>query len=192
MLNTCYFLLSLMAPDLTATEVKILAALQENPRVSVSELANIVKVSRPTINKILASLVGYEKILLASGLNAKAHNCKLANVGINVPTAESRSEVIDILNHCPKVLNFYRTTDQANLLVTLCGEDEQSITSHVNCLGDLEHVEVKYSHSLGSPLKNMAIPIRIGDNSKTPCGRNCFECMSYQNEWCAGCFTYHE
>jgi DNA-binding Lrp family transcriptional regulator len=181
-----------MAPNLTNTEVKILAALQDNPRVSVSELSTIVKVSRPTINKILASLIENEKILLSSGLNAKVHHCKLANVGINVPSSDSRSEIIKILNQCPKVLNIYRTTDQANLLVTLCGEDEQSITSHVNCLGDLEHVEVKYSHSLGTPLKNMAIPIRIGDNSDTPCGRNCYECLSYQNEWCGGCFTYSE
>lgn len=181
-----------MAPDLTDTEVKILAALQDNPRISVSELSTIVKVSRPTINKILASLIKNEKILLTSGLNAKVHNCKLANVGISVPSSEARSEIIKILNQCPKVLNIYRTTDQANLLVTLCGADEQSITSHVNCLGDLEHVEVKYSHSLGTPLKNLAIPIRIGDNSNTPCGRNCYECLSYQNEWCGGCFTYSE
>jgi DNA-binding Lrp family transcriptional regulator len=181
-----------MAPNLTNTEVKILAALQDNPRVSVSELSTIVKVSRPTINKILASLIENEKILLSSGLNAKVHHCKLANVGINVPSSDSRSEIIKILNQCPKVLNIYRTTDQANLLVTLCGEDDQSITSHVNCLGDLAHVEVKYSHSLGTPLKNMAIPVRIGDNSDTPCGRNCYECLSYQNEWCGGCFTYSE
>ena len=181
-----------MSPDLTDTEVKVLAALQENPRVSVSELSNIVKVSRPTINKILASLIGNEKILITSGLNAKAHNYKLANVGINVSSSEARSEVIEILNQCPKVLNIYRTTDQANLLVTLCGSDEQSITSHVNCLGDLNHVDIKYSHSLGTPLKNMAIPIRIGDNSKTPCGRSCYECMSFKNEWCGGCFTYSE
>jgi len=181
-----------MTPSLTDTEVKLLAALQENPRVSVSELSNIVKVSRPTINKILVSLVESEKILLASGLNAKVHQCKLANVGINVPSSDARSEILDILNQCPKVLNMYRTTDQANLLITLCGEDEQSITSHINCLGDLEHVEVKYSHSLGTPLKNLAIPVRIGDNSNTPCGRSCYECMSYQNEWCGGCFTFPE
>lgn len=181
-----------MAPDLTATEVRILAALQENPRVSVSELANKVKVSRPTINKILASLIENEKIMLTSGLNAKVHHCKVANVGINVASGDSRSKIINILDVCPNVINIYRTTDQANLLVTICGADEQSITSHVNCLGDLEEVEVKYSHSLGTPLKNLAIPISIGDNSNTPCGRNCFECLSYQNEWCGGCFTFSE
>jgi len=181
-----------MAPNLDATEVKILAALQNNPRISVSELSTLVKVSRPTINKILASMIANEKILLISGLNARVHQCKLANVGINVPTAKSRAEVINILNKCPKVLNIYRTTDQANLLITLCGGDEQSLTSTVNCIGDLEHVDVKYSHSLGTPLKNMALPIHIGDNSNTPCERNCYECMSYQNEWCPGCFTFSE
>ncbi len=181
-----------MAPNLNATEVKILDALQKNPRISVSELSTLVKVSRPTINKILASMIGDEKILLTSGLNAKVHQCKLANVGINVPTPKSRSEVTEILSKCPKVLNIYRTSDQANLLVTLCGNDEQSITSTVNCIGDIEQVEVKYSQYLGTPLTNMPLPIHVGDNSNTPCERNCYECMSYKNEWCAGCFTFHE
>ncbi len=181
-----------MAPNFNNTEVKILAALQKNPRISVSELSTIVKVSRPTINKVLASMLEDERILLTSGLNAKAHQCKIANVGINVSTPESRSKTIEILYKCPKVLNIFRTTDQANLLITLYGSDEQSITSTVNCIGDLEHVEVKYSHSLGTPLKNMVLPVLIGDNSDTPCGRNCFDCMNYNNEWCSGCFSFAE
>ena len=181
-----------MAPNLNATEVKILDALQKNPRISVSELSTLVKVSRPTINKILTSMIGNEKILLTSGLNAKAHQCKLANVGINVSTPKSRSEVIKILSKCPKILNIYRISDQANLLITMCGGDEQSITSTVNCIGDIEQVEVKYSQYLGAPLINMPLPIHIGDNTNTPCARNCYECMSYKNKWCTGCFTFTE
>jgi DNA-binding Lrp family transcriptional regulator len=181
-----------MVPNLNDTEVKILDALQKNPRISVSELSTHVKVSRPTINKILASMIGEEKILLTSGLNAKVHQCKFANVGINVTTPKSRSEVIELLSECPKVLNIFRTSDQANLMVTLYGGDEQSITSTVNCIGDIEQVEVKYSQNLGTPLTNMPLPIRIGDNSNTPCDRNCYECMSYINQWCAGCYTFNE
>ena len=181
-----------MAPNFNGTEVKILDALQKNPRISVSELSTLVKVSRPTINKILVSMIENEKILLISGLNAKVHQCKLANVGINVPTPKSRLEVIELLSKCPKVLNIYRTTDQANLLITLCGGDEQSITSTVNCIGDIDQVEVKYSQYLGTPLINMALPVHIGDNSNTPCARNCYECESYKKEWCAGCFTFNE
>ena len=125
-----------MKPDLSETEVKIVAALQENPRVSVSELSTIAGVSRPTVNKILSSLTEDEKILLSSGINARTQKCTIANVGINVTTPEARSEVVEILSKCPKVLNIYRTTAQANLLVTLCGVDDQSITSTVNCIGD--------------------------------------------------------
>ena len=178
--------------DLTDTEVKIIAALQENPRMSVSELATMSNVSRPTVNKILASLFGDNKMLFSSGINAKTYKCKVANVGVNVTTPESRSKVIEILGKCPKVLNIYRTAAQANLLVTLFGENEESITSTVNCINDIEEVEVKYSHHLGTPLKNMAIPIRTGDNSQTPCGRSCFECASHKNEWCSGCFSFNK
>lgn len=181
-----------MALDLTETEVKILEALQENPRISISELIGIAGVSRPTVTKILNSLIENEKILLTSGLNAKTHKCKLAQVGINVSTPEARAQIIDILSQCPKVLNLYRTNASANILVTLCSDDEQSITSTVNCFGDIDRVEIKFSQSLGTPLKDIGIPVHTGDNENTPCGRNCYTCSSYKNDWCAGCYTYSE
>ena len=179
-----------MAPDLNEIEVQILAALQENPRMSVSEISRKVTASRPTVIKILTTMMTDEKLIISAGINARTQNYRLANVGINVLTPEARTNFINILDNCPKVLNIYRTTDQANMLITIFGIDEQSITSTINCIGDLEHVEVKYSYSLGSPLKDLDIPIAIGDNSHTPCNRNCYKCMSFQNSWCSGCYTF--
>ncbi|MCJ7731356.1 winged helix-turn-helix transcriptional regulator [Candidatus Bathyarchaeota archaeon] len=181
-----------MAPELEEIEVQILVALQENPRISISELSTKVKASRPTIIKTLTAMMEENKLLISSGVNARTNDCRLANVGINVSTPAARSRIIDVLQKCPKVLNIYRTTDQANLLITLCGVDEKSITSTINCIGDLENVEVKYSQSLGVPLKDLIIPISVGDNSRTACGRNCDECMSRQNSWCSGCYTFTE
>jgi DNA-binding Lrp family transcriptional regulator len=179
-----------MALDLDKIEVQILATLQENPRMSISKLSTKVNASRPTIIKTLTTMMAKEKLIISSGINARTQGYRLVNIGINVLTPEARSRFINILKNCPKVLNIYRTTDQANLVLTLCGLDEQSITSTINCIGDLDNVEIKYSNSLGIPLKDLNIPIAIGDNSNTPCNRNCYECMSFQNSWCAGCYTF--
>jgi DNA-binding Lrp family transcriptional regulator len=178
-----------MSLNLDKIEAKILLALQDNPRITVAGLSTLLGVSRPTINKTLDEMLGQEKILLSAGVNAKHQNCKLANVGISVSTPEQRSKVVDILGKCPKILNIYRTTDAANLLVTLYGFDEQSITSTINCIGDLDQVEIKYSNYLGTPLKKLSIPIVTGDNSHTPCGKNCSKCMNHKNDWCSGCYT---
>ncbi|MBE0634141.1 winged helix-turn-helix transcriptional regulator, partial [Candidatus Bathyarchaeota archaeon] len=124
-----------MAPELEEIEVQILVALQENPRISISELSTKVKASRPTIIKTLTAMMEENKLLISSGVNARTNDCRLANVGINVSTPAARSRIIDVLQKCPKVLNISRTTDQANLLITLCGVDEKSITSTINCIG---------------------------------------------------------
>jgi DNA-binding Lrp family transcriptional regulator len=181
-----------MQLNLNKVEAKILLALQENPRITISALSTLLGVSRPTINKTLDELKDSEKILITAGINAKYQKCKLSNIGINVVTPENRSKVVEILRKCPKILNIYRTPNAANLVVTLYGLDEQSITSTMNCIGDLDQVEIKFSNYLGTPLKNVAIPIVKGDNSQTPCGKNCLECMNHKNEWCSGCFTYTE
>lgn len=181
-----------MLLNLDEIEAKLLLALQENPRISISGLSTSLGVSRPTINKALDELLKQEKILIIAGVNAKYQKCKIANVGISVLTPDNRSKVVDILSKCPKILNIFRTPNTANMVVTLYGLDEQSITSTMNCIGDLDQVEIKFSNYLGTPLKNMAIPIVVGNNTNTPCGKNCLECMNYKNEWCSGCYTYHE
>ena len=179
-----------MQLNLDEIEAKLLLELQENPRMSISGLSTLLGVSRPTINKTLDEMFKQEKMLITAGINAKYQKCKLANIGISVLTPDNRSRVVDILSKCPKILNIYRTPNTANLIVTLYGLDEQSITSTMNCIGDLDQVEIKFSNYLGTPLKNMAIPIVKGDNSDTPCGKNCFECMNHKNEWCTGCYTH--
>ena len=178
-----------MSLNLDKLEAKLLLALQDDPRMSVAGLSTIQGVSRPTINKALDAMFGQEKILLSAGVNAKYHNIKLVNIGISVSTPEQRSKVVALLGNCPKILNIYRTTDAANLLVTLYGFDEQSITSTINCIGDLDQVEIKFSTYLGAPLKKLSIPIVTGDNSHTPCGKNCSECMNHKNDWCSGCYA---
>jgi DNA-binding Lrp family transcriptional regulator len=121
-------------------------ALQENPRMSISELSTKVDASRPKIIKTFTNMMEKEKLIISSGINARTQRYRLVNVGINVLTPEARTSFITNLKNCPKVLNIYRTTDQANLVVTICGVDEQSITSTINCIGDLDHVEIKYSN----------------------------------------------
>ena len=178
-----------MAPRLNQVQVQILAALQENPRMSISELSQRVDVSRPTVIKTFKELIEQDLILISAGLNAQTNNYLMANLGLRVNTPNRRAQIVDILKKCPKVMNIYRINDQANLLVEICGPDETSITSTINCIGDLDQVEIKYTQHLGAPLTNLNIPIGIGDNTNTPCGKNCFECVNNENEWCNGCFT---
>jgi DNA-binding Lrp family transcriptional regulator len=158
--------------------------------MSISELSKQVDASRPTVIKTLKAMTDEGLILLSAGINAHINDYKIATLGIYVATPEERANVIEILKQCPKVLNIFRMNDQANLLLELCGPDEQSLISTVNCIGDLEQIEIKYSRSLGVPLKNMSIPIEVGDNTNTPCGKNCTECVNNHNSWCNGCYTF--
>jgi DNA-binding Lrp family transcriptional regulator len=181
-----------MAPELNDIQIQILDALNENPRMSITGISKQVEASRPTVMKILKSMIKDEVLLISSGINANSHNYQISKLGIYVSSPEKRAQIIDILINCPKVLNIYRISDQANLLLELYGPDKKSLTSIINCIGDLEHVEIKYHHYLGEPLKNVSIPIIIGDNSNTPCGKNCNICFNNHNTWCNGCYTFQK
>lgn len=171
-------------------QLKILAELQENPRISISELSERVGVSKSVVSKALKTMIEDKGVTFSAGLDSQSYDFKMANLGINILDREKRDQVIDILKKCPKVLNIFKVSHRANLLLELIGFNEQSITSTVNCIGELDKVQIEYTDYLGAPLKKTNIPIVQGDNSKTPCGKSCIQCIHYKKSWCAGCYAF--
>jgi len=175
---------------LSDLEMRIIAALREDPRMTVTELSRKVGASRPTILKSIRKLVSSGEMLLCCGVNAKEMDIKMAQVGIQVRSPSARAGIVEALSKCPHVVNIFRVTDGVNLLVQVWGREEAFITSLANCIGDLEDVEVKYCRQLGTPLVDTLIPMIPGDNSSTPCGKNCRQCQNLANNWCDGCYPF--
>ena len=177
-----------MSDNVDDLDLKIVFELQENGRATITELADKVGSSRPTVTNRLKRLLDEDIVLVTGGVNMTKFGYKMACIGLEVTSSETRKDLEGFLTHCPRVINIFRTTDKANLHVALWGEDDRALQSTVETMRDAENVDVVYAHYLGTPIYG-EVPIRVfsKDGTVSPCEKNCVECLRYQNVWCPGC-----
>ena len=177
-----------MSDKLDDLDLKIVRKLQIDGRVSVTELAEAVGSSRPTVTSRLNRLLGSKMVIIKSGLDLRRLGFKVAHVGLEVRTDKTRKEMETFLRNCPRVLNVFRTFERANVLLSVWGEDDQTINSTIESFGDQRNVNIIFTHYLGTPIHgDVVINVEAGKSGETPCGAKCGECHRYQNSWCRGC-----
>lgn len=177
-----------MAVELDSLDIKILLELQRDGRASITGIAENVGASRPTITNRLKRLIDDKLVIIRGGLNVKKFGFKMACVGLEVKSDDSRREVERRLKGCPRVLNIFRTPDKANVHLAVWGEDDQTINSTVESFRDMPNVDLVYTHYLGAPIHgDLAINIHPAMLKEAPCGNICSDCYRYANGWCIGC-----
>jgi hypothetical protein len=95
--------------------------------------------------------------------------------------------VIKSFQDCPRVLSIARSTEKANILVMVWGEDDSTLKSTVESFRDLVNVSIVFSHYFGTPLSQVIVPFVSGDEDISPCGSRCDVCNRYHSNWCLGC-----
>jgi len=169
-------------------DLRIIYQLQKNGRTSITDLANILGASRPTVTNRLKRLIEGELLIIRGGLNLRKFDLKMANVGLEVKSDEARKEVEHYLKDCPRVLNIFRTPGKANIHLLVWGEDDQTINSTIESFRDLQNVEIVYTRYLGTPIHGDAmVKVELSEDDETPCGKVCSACYRYNNAWCLGC-----
>jgi len=169
-------------------DFKILKEMGANPRISITELAQNINSSRPTVTNRLSRLEEAGLISLVGGLSLMNLGFKMATVGLEIRTEETRTTVIEHLKSCPRVQTIFRTPGKANLEVGVWGEDDQTINSTVESFRDFPNVQVIHSNYLGTPISGrMTLNMRLGDAEKAPCSKDCVNCGRYTSGWCIGC-----
>jgi len=179
-----------LAKKLDDLDFKILHQVQNNGRISITELAESVDSSRPTVTSRLRQLLNNGQIIISGGLSLKAAEYKMACVGLEVKNEESRIKMEQYLSNCPRVVFVFRTPEKANVFVGIWGEEDQILNSTIESFRDHQDVDVIYSHYLGTPIYgDIPINVNMAKDEKAPCGVVCSECNRYENEWCLGCLV---
>jgi Lrp/AsnC family leucine-responsive transcriptional regulator len=177
-----------MANKIDALDLKIIYHLQNDGRVSLTELAEKVRSSRQTVATRLKRLMDDELVIVKGGFDLRKFGFKMASVGLEVKNEATRQDVEKHLKNCPRVLTIFRTPEKANIHIDVWGEDDQTLNSTIESFRDLENVEVIYNHYLGLLIHGDVIVSVVPNKSNvTPCGRKCSDCYRYNNLWCAGC-----
>jgi DNA-binding Lrp family transcriptional regulator len=169
-------------------DLKILYELQKDGRISITEIAENVGSSRPTVTNRVKQLLESRSVIIEAGLNITAAGYKMACVGLEVSNEETRKNVEHMLKNCPRVLNVFRTPEKANIHIAVWGEEDQTINSTIESFRDLQDVDIVYTHYLGTPIHgDIGIKITPIISEETPCGKICSDCHRYENKWCLGC-----
>ena len=179
-----------MDKKLDLLDLKIIEELQRDGRISITDIAENVGSSRLTTSKRLKRLIENKKVIIRGGLNAKKMGFQLACVGLEVRSDTGRREVEYRLKGCPRVLNIFRTTEKANVHLSVWGENDQCIKSTIESFREIPDADLIYSHYLGTPMHGeLPLSIHTKKFETAPCGQNCSKCYRYTNELCLGCPT---
>ncbi|HUS78082.1 MAG TPA: winged helix-turn-helix transcriptional regulator [Patescibacteria group bacterium] len=169
-------------------DLKIISHLQKEGRISITELAEKIGSSRPTITNRLRRLLEEDIVKVRSGLNLSKLGFKMACLGLDIKDENAWKMMRTVMEGCPRVMSVFRTTEKSNVHLSMWAEDESSLNSTIESFRENPNVEVVYAHYLGTPIQgNAIVNICSGECGNPPCGRDSVECPRYKNGWCRGC-----
>ena len=174
---------------LSKRDVDIISALMADGRKSVTQLANETRLSRPTVTNRLDKLLKSKVISVDPGLNLRKLECPTAVVTVETEGVEQRRKIEKTLARCPRVIMMLRLAEKANLMVTLYGEDQDSLRSTIESIGSWPGAHVLGVNHAEPPLypDTFRVPVTNQKEDIAPCGKDCSECPNYLIKECLGC-----
>jgi DNA-binding Lrp family transcriptional regulator len=174
---------------LSKRDIDIISALVADGRKSVTQLAKETNLSRPTVTNRLDKMLKSKIISVDPGLNLRKLECPTSAVTVETEGVEQRRKIEKTLARCPKVIMMLRLAEKANLMVTLYGEDQDSLRSTIESIGSWPGAHVLSVNHAEPPLypDTFRVPVTNQKEDIAPCGKDCSECPNYLIKECLGC-----
>ena len=179
-----------MSKTVDQLDMKILKALSEDSRKSNTAIAKEVGASRPTIIARIDKLIENKIVDVGAKVNVTKLGFKLVNVHFQMDQKESEQELVERISACPRVLQLFESVGKRNFTAIIFVENADSIISVIECFRNALHARVSSWHRV-RPLigETFNMKINVEKCAKTPCGKVCGLCLSYQQLECIGCPT---
>ncbi|MFX1526756.1 MAG: Lrp/AsnC family transcriptional regulator [Promethearchaeota archaeon] len=160
-------------------DLKLISLLQEDPNLTHYQIAEIVNRSQPTVGTRLRKLKEKGILQLQAGLNFKKIGIQLAFVNLNTKNPE---EIVDMVNHCPFMLNAFRLSGKYNLSILIANTDIKKLNNVVDQhFRDNSNVHEILLEFITDTVKNFVLPIDTDSELMFPnledgCSTNCKYC----------------
>jgi len=174
----------------------LIKQLRSDGRKTFKELGESIGFTSLGAKKRIEKLLKKNIIHISALVNTDALDLRLALILLEIENAETMRKIIDRYSKCPRVINFFTTMGGYNLIALVMAEDQATLESESmeKCaLRSGEGIRRSEFYLIGRvhhypflPLKADALKEK-GD--VTPCGVQCKECPSFQDEKCFGCPT---
>ena len=177
-----------MYRKLDKVDLKIIRSLIQDGRKPVTQLAKEVGVSRPTAINRLKKLISENILSINAGVNIGKLGFRMACLTLEVKGVDNRQQFEKFLMNCPRVLTSFRLSGKSNLLITLFGENPETLMSTIESFRDFLGVNIiDVNHSEPSVSETFSLQVFPEKSDISPCGKKCSDCFRYQNDKCLGC-----
>jgi DNA-binding Lrp family transcriptional regulator len=168
---------------------EILSLLSEDPDIPQEQIAEIIKLSQPSVAMRIKKLKETGVFQRICGVNPLKMGLYIAKV--EVSTTDS-AKILEIFKNCPYFFNGFTVSGKNSVFMLLIGEDIATLQSIVEChLGSLAAVKDVEFNIIISAIKELNLPyqmkIKIMDRPICGADPNCVECKKYKEQKCFGC-----
>jgi len=180
-----------MKPSFDDADKMLIAELQRDGRVPLSEVGRRMGISHVAVRKRLEKLLGKGLVKISAVLNVEALDAKIAAILVEVENAQRLNELMELFKDCPRTL-FLSGLTASHLLTIVTGENLSTLESVIGVCSLRVHKGVRRSEvHIGSlPIYPRYLPMQIASKRKSevaPCGARCNQCRSFKTKQCLGC-----
>jgi Lrp/AsnC family leucine-responsive transcriptional regulator len=177
-----------MPTTIDALDVKILKSLSEDCRKSTTQIAKEAGTSRPTAIARIKQLSENQIVDFGAKINLTKVGLKLASIHFETNLTEASQQIVEKLKLCPRVIQLVQLVGKPSYTALIYVEDAETLLSSIECLES--HLGLKItSYQRVLPLigESFNLKISLEKCEKTPCGKECGLCLSFQHVECAAC-----
>ena len=173
---------------------KLIMQLRSDGRKTLKELGESIGFTSLGAKKRIEKLLKKNIIHISALVNTDALNLRLALILLEIENAETMRKIIDRYSKCPRVINFFTTIGGYNLIALVMAEDQATLESESmeKCaLRSGEGIRRSEFYLIGRVHHYPFLPLKADTLKEkgdiTPCGVQCKDCPSFQDEKCVGC-----
>jgi DNA-binding Lrp family transcriptional regulator len=182
-----------MSKTIDALDVKIMKSLSEDCRKSTTQIAKEAGTSRPTAIARIKQLSENQIIDFGAKINLTKLGLKLASIHFETKLTETSQQIADKLKLCPRIIQLIQLAGKPNFTALIYVEDAETLLSSIDCLESYLGLKItSYQRILPLIGESFNLKISLEKCEKTPCGKECGLCLSYQHVECAGCPATNE
>ncbi len=176
-----------MSKTIDAIDIKIMKALSEDCRKSTTKIAKEAKTSRPTAIARLKQLSENQIVDFGAKINLTKLGLKLASIHFKTTLTET-AQIVEKLKLCPRVIQLFQLAGKTSYTALIYVEDAETLLSSIDCIESLLGLKItSYQRILPLIGESFSLKIPIEKCDRTPCGKECGLCLSYQHVECSGC-----
>ncbi len=170
-------------------DLKIIEELRKDGRMKLTEIADKLNITHPSVHERIKKLVDNEIIKIQANLNLSKLRLKAAFVSIRMKDTRGIPSLINKCSNCSKLILMGFGSGKYNVFAILIGEtfDELRCTIEKNFSDrNIEEIMVSY----GEIIYPTYLPIQFSSSPEEIINEICSKCLFYKSRICKGCGSF--